>query len=306
MFTSRSFVEKFGRNVPFGGKKAPAVLPWRILFWVIFGCGIGMILTAVILWLATFWKVSSVSVEGSVFHDNEYILETANIQEGALMLGFDAADVERELKEAYPILRSVKVGRGLDGHVTLKVTEEEKLYYTCHHVNYYLISGDGLKVLDVSATYDLYAAYGAMYIEFPEEVSLRVGKKIDYEFLSYRPEDKPQEVSTYEIETGTAEEEFAYVMTLVNHLEESAFANLLTGVDASDRYDVYFVCNGNIKVRLGKMEQIDRKLEQAAYLITNEMSNAGHTTVVDVSNPATSTLRENPEIELPWWCETSK
>lgn len=302
MFTSRSFVRKFGRDNPFDDKKIP-LAPWRVLFWIIFGAGVGLILTVAITWLATFWKVSSVSVEGSTFHDTEYILDTADIQEGSLMLGFDTKDIVSVLKENYPILKSVKIKRGLNGHVTLQVREEKHLYYTCHHVNYYLISGETLEVMAISSTPDLYAAYGAIYIQFPEEVSLQVGKKVDYAFLPYRPDDKPTEQFTYEVETGTPQEEYAYVMTLVKQLEENNAWYPLVGIDASDRYDLYFIYNANIKIRLGNMDNLERKLAQAQYLIAHEMSEAGYPTIVDVSDPAKSTLRENPDISLPWWCE---
>ncbi len=302
-YTSRSFSKKFSKDGDFGGKGTPSVTPWRVSFWLVFSCAVGMILTAAALALAFCWQVSSVEVDGSEFHEVEEILDTAGIQAGDLMLGFDDRELERTLKEAYPILKSVQVERYLDGSVILNVKQEKTLYYTCHHTNYYLISGDGMKVIGISATDDLYRAYGAIYLGLPEEASLQVGKPVDFAFLPYAPLNPPAEISTYEIVTDEAEEEYAYTLELVEALEDSAFFATLDGVDTSDRYDLYFVFNGCIMVRLGKMSELDRKLEQALYLVTNELSSGEIPTVIDVSNPSKSTLRQNPELEMPSWCE---
>ena len=302
MFASRSFAQKFSRNTPWGGKGSTPVTPWRVLFWVVFCSGVGMVLAVTITLLATCWKVSDVSVEGSDFHDSADILDIANIQNGDLMLGFDAGDVADALKTEYPILSSVKVRRGLNGHVTLQVKEHEHLYYTCHHMNYYLISGNNMKVLAISSTGDLYAAYGAVYLGFPEEVSLQVGKRVSFAFLPYQPDNRPEEIFTYEVETGSPKEEYAYVDTLRETLEGSAFNAFLDGLDASDRFDLYFVFNDRIMVKLGSMEHLERKLEQAVYIVNNELTSSEIPAVIDVSNPAKSTLRQNPGLEMPNWC----
>ena len=262
-----------------------------------------MILSAALLALGLCWKVSSVTVEGSDFYDTEAILEVVNIKEGDLVLGFDRARLERILKEECPIVSSVSIKRGLDGSVTLQIKEEPRLYYTCHHVNDYLIAGDDMKVLHVSSTDMLYRDYGAMYLGLPEEASLQVGKKVSYEFLPYEPVDKPEEAFTYEVVTQSAGEEYAYVFSLVEALENSPFYATMDGVDASDRYDLYFVFNRCIMVRLGSMDDLDRKLDQALYIVTNELSSGDIPAVIDVSDLSKSTLRQNPQLLMPDWCK---
>ncbi len=304
MYTSRSFAQKFGKEGSFAQGKEPSVIPWRVLFWVIFSCGVGMILTAALVALGLCWRVSKVEVKGSEFHEAEAVIEAAGISEGDLVLGFDAGDVERALRETYPILRSVQIQRYPDGSVILNVSEEETLYYTCHRTNYYLISGDGMRVIHISSEDALYRAYGAIYLGLPEEAELKVGKRIDFSFLPYEPVGQPeQEQFTYEIVTGEADEEYAYVLSLTEMLEESPFFASLDGLDAADRYDLYFVCNRRIMVRLGDTKELDRKLEQALYIITHEMKTDEIPAVIDVSDPAKSTLRQNPELEMPAWCK---
>lgn len=301
-YTTRSFTKKFGKDGSLAKGSQPSVTPWRVIFWVIFASGAGMILAAALFGLGLCWKVTAVEVKGSEFHDAEVILAVADIQAGDLSLGFDASDIQSKLKQEYPIISSVKVKRGLDGTVTLQVKEEKTLYYTCHHVNYYLISGDDMEVIHISSTDDLYRAYGAIYLGLPEEASLQVGKKISFDFLPYQPVNPPEELSTYEIVTEEAEEEYAYTLELVERLENSPFFSLLNGVDTSDRYDVYFVFNDHIMVRLGNMKELDRKLEQAVYIVNNKLSSGDIPAVIDVSNPAKSTLRQNPQLEMPDWC----
>jgi len=303
MFASRSFAQKFGRNVPWGGRGYTPVKPWRVLFWIIFSTGVGMALIAVLVLVSSFWKVAQVSVEGSMFHSEQEIIEAASIEEGDYMLGFDDGKVAKAVRAACPILESVQVTRQLNGNVTLRVKEVENLYYTCHHTNYYLINGDSMKVLDISSTDSLYREYKAKYLGLPEEANLQVGKKVAFDYLPYAPADKPEELFTYEVETKEPEEEYAYVKVLKEALENSRFAGYLTGIDASREHDLYFVFNGDIMVKLGNIKELDQKLEQAATLATKNLSSAEARAVINVSDLSKSTVRENSQLEMPDWCE---
>lgn len=302
MFTSRSFDRKFGRHHPWRGRGYTPLWPWQACFYALLGLISTAILVAAVLILSTCWKVSSVTVEGHAQYDAEILIEASEIRAGDSMMSFGGKSLEQQLRADYPLLRSVKVRRRLNGQVILKVIEETDLYYTCHHSNYYLISAQDLIVLGVSSHGTEYENYGAMYIGFPEEARIRLGEKITFAYLPYEPVSAPEELATFEIVTGEAEQEYAYVWSFVKAVRDtSALEGRVTGMELGDRYDLYLVFDGHVKIRFGSMKELDRKLTQAVEILSREIDGSRMPAVLDVSNIEKSTYREDSELILPDW-----
>ncbi|MBE6586668.1 MAG: FtsQ-type POTRA domain-containing protein [Ruminococcaceae bacterium] len=304
MFTSRSFEKKFGRRSTTCGRGYTPLWPWRACFWSIFCLSAAMLLTAALLILGMAWQVSSVSVEGTHQYDAADIAENSGIRPGDSMMSFGRKNLEASLREQYPLIRSLKISRSLDGRVTLKVTEETELYYTCHHSNYYLISGKDHLVLGVSSEDLEYRAWGAMYLGFPEEARIRVGEKISFLYLPYEPVSAPSEIATYEIETDEAKEEYAYVWSFVEAIEESPMAGRVTGMELEDRYDLYLVFDGHVKIRFGNMKQLDKKIDRAVELLLKELDGTRIPAEMNVSDLQKCTYRSSYDIQLPTWAES--
>ena len=300
---SSSFAEKFGKNGTWREKDDQASLVRsQIIFGAVAGIGAAMLLLCIIMLVSFVWKVSDVCVEETDgFHSSEEILSASGIEVGDLMLGFDEKSVGKTLKENYPILKSVHIKRTLGGKVTLQIHEQGTLYYTCHHTNYYLISGENNRVLHISSSDSLYRAYGAIYVEYPKEVSLQVGDKVTYAYLPYEPVTAPAELSTYEIETAEASQEYAYVKEVISALEESPFFATLNGIDASNPYQIYFVCNHQVIVYLGDTANLERKISDAVKLINQNLSGPNVKAMLDVSNLQKVIYREDPTLEMPAW-----
>ena len=261
-----------------------------------------MILSAAILTVTYFWKVTSVTVEGTVQYDAEIIADASEIRMGESVMNFDAKIIMERLQGQYPLIRSVKIQRRLNGAVILKVIEETELYYTRHHSNYYLISAEDRMVLGVSSYSVEYREYGAIYLGLPEEARVRVGERITFAYLPYEPVSEPEAAATYEIVTAEAEEEYAYVWSFLTAVEKNeAFKDRITGVELSDRYDLYLILDGYVKIRFGSVKELERKLKIAAEIMQKELDGSRIPAVVDVSNPEKSTFREDPEMILPDW-----
>ena len=302
MFTSRSFNKKFGRHTSWGGRGYTPLWPWKACFFTLLGLISSAVLLTAVLLLGNLWKVTSVKVEGTVQYDAEIIAEAAGITKGDGMITFDRGTVAEKLKEDYPLIRSVKLRRKLNGSVVVKVSEETDLYYTCHHSNYYIISAKDLKVLGVSPYGVEYKEYGAMYLGLPEEARVRVGDKITFAYLPYEPVSAPEELATYEIVTGEAEEEYAYVWSFVEAVEKNdALRGRVTGMELGDRYDLYLVFDGHVKIRFGSMKELDKKLELAVTILSRELDGSKMPAVLDVSNIEKCTYREDNELVLPSW-----
>ena len=302
MFTSKSFARKFGRHTPWKGRGHTPLWPWKLSFWLILSLASLMILTGAVFGVSHLWKVKSVTVEGTVRYDAEVIADASEIKSGESMMNFDASTVKESLRRDYPLIRSLKIRRKLNGQVILKVTEETDLYYTCHHSNYYLISAKDRTVLGVSSYGVEYREYGAMYLGLPEEARVRVGEKITFAYLPYEPVSAPEAAATYEIVTAEAEEEYAYVWEFLSAVRDNGvLKDRITGVELSDRYDLYLVFDGYVKVRFGNVKELDRKLKIAVEIMGKELDGSCIRAVVDVSNVEKSTFREDPDMTLPDW-----
>lgn len=301
MYTTRSFDKKFGRNTPWKGKGNTPLWPWKACFWSLLCLIIAIVLTATLLLLANLWKVSSVTVEGTVQYEAEVLAEASGIVVGDGMGDFDRQGIAEKLQAEYPLVRSVKVRRKLNGQVILKITEETELYYTCHRSNYYLVSANDLTVLGISSYGDEYRGYGAVYLGFPEEARLNVGEKVRFEFLPYEPVSQPEEMATFEIETDEAEKEYDYVWEFSEKIEASAMNGRVTGMDMSDKYDLYLVFDGHIKIRFGNMKDLDDKIMLAITILSKEVDGSTMPALLDVSDLQKGTFRESNDIALPEW-----
>ncbi len=302
MFTSRSFARKFGRHTPWKGRGYTPLWPWQLCFWLILVLSSVMILTGAMLAVSQLWKVTSVTVEGTDRYDPEVIAEASEIRVGESVMNFDAASVKKCLQSDYPLIRNVKIQRKLNGAVILKITEETHLYYTCHHSNYYLISAEDRTVLGVSSYDAEYREYSAMYLGLPEEARVRVGEKISFAYLPYEPVSPPEAAATYEIVTAEAEEEYAYVWSFLEAVQKTeALKERVTGAELSDRYDLYLIFDGYVKVRFGSIKELQRKLEIAVEIMEMNLDGSRVPAVVDVSDTSKSTFREDPDMVLPDW-----
>ncbi len=298
----RGFNEKFRQKGRFG-TDVPPRRRFRARRWLY---GTGAVLLAVLLLSGTVlgvsytWLVTDIRVEGVSRYRAEDLLAALDIRTNDLMLGFVSSETERNLRTQFPLLASASLHRALDGTLTLTVREEDSLLYTRHYQNYYLLSATTLRVIAVDVTPDAWLGYAPVYIGLPEEARVRVGKTLTFEYLPYPTEREAGNVATYEVDTDTAAVEFAYVDEVRTALADSAFAGRITGMDLSDRYDLWFLMDGKIKIRLGNTDRLTDKLSLAATVLAKRESPTG-TALLDASNPAAVTYREAPDITLPDW-----
>ena len=302
----RSFGEKFSKDArPFGGggKYTPAdygALPRLLL------CMLGVVvITAAVLLLGKIPKVRSVTANEGAYYTSTAVLAHAGIEEGDEMLGFDSYAVAKELRHKLPLMEKVKVRKHLDGSVTVSFTEVQELYYTCHNQNYYIINAETHDVLCVSGEPTEARRVGAIYLGLPESTRVRVGEPLTFINLPYAPETESPEISTYELETGEPERENAYVFEFVEILMDSPLSDRVVGMELGDRFDMWLVLEGGIRIRVGTMEELERKLELADRALHDKNQSggipAGMPTLVDVSNPARIIYRSSPDVELPSW-----
>jgi hypothetical protein len=233
--------------------------------------------------------------------------QLADLEAGDTMLGFDSFAVVKRLKKALPLLDHVKVRKHLNGKVTITFSEVTELYYTRHNANYYIISAEDREVLGVFSNPNEARRVGAVYIGLPEATRVRVGEKLSFINLPYEPDSMPEELVTYELETDVPEVEHAYVFDFVEALMASPLASRVTGMELGDRYDIRLVLDGRILVKIGDMDELDRKLTMTERSL-EDRAQAGKDdgslpVLVDVSDPARIIHRASPDIQLPDWAK---
>lgn len=269
-------------------------------------CMLGVvILTVGVMLLGKLPKVTSVSAEDGTYYTAAAVLAHAGIEAGDEMLGFDGFTKAKELKKSLPLMDKVKIRKHLNGSVTVSFTEVEKLYYTCHNQNYYIINAETREVLCVAGDATEARRVGAIYLGLPECTRVRVGEELTFINLPYAPETDSPELSTYELETYEPERENAYVFEFVEILMNSSVAERVVGMELGDRFDLWLVLRGGIRIRVGTMDELERKLTLADRSLQDKAASggipAGMPTLVDVSDPARIIHRSSPDVELPFW-----
>ncbi len=302
----RSFGDKFGRNaVHFGSPQKHEPPPKTHLPRILLCLGGVFVLCIIAVILGRLPKVGKVSAEGGRIYSAEVMLHYADIHTGDALLGFDSGDVERQMKEYMPLISKAHVRKHLNGDVTITATEHTKLYYTCHNRNYYIFTQDDLTVLCALPNADEARRVGAVYIGLPESARVRVGKKITFVNLPYAPETQPGELSTYEVETDEPKVEYAYVFDFADTLMDSPLAARVKGMELSDRYDLWFVLDGRIRISVGDMSELEDKLESVRRALEDRDASgvdSGELPLsVDVSAPTRIVFRASPEVDIPAW-----
>lgn len=299
----RGFSEKFGRDAVFFGSQKhekPDVGSMPLLLLCMLGVAV---LTLGILFLGKLWRVESVHAEDGRYYTAAEVLEVSGIRTGNEMLGFDGFAVAKELKKEFPLLERVKIRKQLNGRVTVTFTEVEELYYTQHNVNYYIINAKTREVLCIFATPDEARRVGALYLGLPACARVRVGEELSFVNLPYAPETEIPEIATYEFETDEPAVENAYVFEFAEILMASGLADRVVGMELGDRYDIRFALEGGILVRVGGMEELDRKLakvvEQVEQGTPEIYTENGLSVLLDVTDPARVFL--SPNTVLPPW-----
>ena len=299
----RSFSEKFGSDAAFFGSREPRTHQMPRVGWLIklmLGSLGAILLCVSLLLLSGLWKVTTVTAQDGRYYAADALIRLSGVESGDDMLSFDTSDVRDRLKEALPLLKTVKVRKHLNGELEIRVTEEKKVYYTCYHQNYYLISAESRRVLGVFSSPDEARRVDAIYIGFPEEARVRVDERLSFRDLPDEPEDIPEEQVTYEVVTDVPEREYAYVFEFVSAME-SAFGGRVDGMETEDRYDLWMVLDGRVQVRFGTMAELDRKISLVNRVLSENGGTGDLPARLDVSDPKSSSYREGLQIELPEW-----
>ena len=302
----RSFNEKFGRETTFfGSREKYEPQPKTYLPYILLGMVGVLILSVALCFLGTLPRVGEVSAEGGRMYDSAHLLYYADIHSGDALLGFDSRAVEKQMKRYMPLLKSAKVRKHINGDVSISTSEYDVLYYTCHNRNYYAFTADTWEVLCAFSQDTEPRRVEAIYIGLPEAARVRVDEKISYINLPYASDHPSDYDADYEIETDVPEKEYAYVKEFVDTLMSSPLAPRVKGMELSDRYDLWFILDGSVRVSVGDMANLSDKLSSVQKALEDRAASgvdAGDMPLeVTVSDPTRTVVRSSPNVQIPVW-----
>jgi len=96
-----------------------------------------------LLWqINAYFRVSYIVVDGLVELEPELVLSNSNLREGMSIILLNEENLELELKEKLPVIKSVEISRVLPDTVTLSITERKGTGYIKTGDRYLIVDSD--------------------------------------------------------------------------------------------------------------------------------------------------------------------
>ena len=191
-------------------------------------------------------------------YSSEEILSALGVAGGENIFSFDPEAKAQALEQQFPLLEQIQVVRDYPNTVAVRVVEAVPTW-TMETSRGWLTLSARMKILDCTGTQpDLPTLYGG------EPVSAAPGEQLDYP-----PVPQP--------ETGEGEEEAPAVPdgrltaldTLTAALAQHGLLEGVTRIEFADTEQMAFLYQGRISVLLGTLNELEYKLDFAAYLLHN-------------------------------------
>ena len=210
--------------------------------------------------------VDEIIVEGNSYYTSDAIIEASGIGLGDEILSVFMSDLdENAFYASCPYIRSVTVTCGFS-KVWIRVDEVEDLMYTSDvEGNWYAIDTD-LRVWQRSSTPIPFREF--LHVRLPAFYPTERGSKISFVNGSL----------TYD-----------YIGELIRVLKEQNVLSAVDYINYSDKFSVSFVFGGRIRLELGAVADMERKLSRFSHILS-EKSDTEYA-VIDVSDPDRAVYR---------------
>lgn len=206
--------------------------------------------------------VKEISVKGADRYDETKLVELSGIQIGEEILTVNLDSAVDAILANCPYVRSVSVTVHLSGKVVLNVTEEKAPMYAKED-GLFVSFSDSFTVLEVKETAEGFS--GFLFVELPVMTSLRAGGRVKFR----------------------AEDEWAKktLLTLRERLLHGSYADKLTEISVQKEREIFYVLNGNCKIILGEVKELDEKDNLLAELLKQRGGLPTEPITIDLSNP---------------------
>lgn len=208
-------------------------------------------------------KVRDVVVRGNVRFSEAEIVEASGITVGDEIFALDLGEIADRIQRSYPV--GVRISKSTS-KVTIEITERGSLCIS-YAGHWFLLDSD-LTVVRMSDNESDFAAYPRLVLPAVEQLS--VGKPVQFH------DDG--------IDRG-------YITELTRLLEEAGLFSHVTYLDVSEKYHVSYILQGKIRVVLGKVSDMETKMELTEQILGARFENDSPYAIVDVSDLKKTTYR---------------
>lgn len=225
-------------------------------------CAVVAVMGLLLLILPSF-RVKRIDVQGNSVTSREEILAAAGVQIGDEIFGVDPGRIADNIQKQYPV--GVRVSKGIST-VTIEITERGSAYISYAGL-WFLLDRD-LSVLAVSGNEADFARYPKMLL--PAVTQLSVGSPVQF------------------AEDGI---DRSYIGEMMELLEQEGLLSHVTYLDMSEKFHLSYVLEGQIRVVLGKLSDVEIKLEMTEQILGTRFDNDAPFVIVDVSDVKKTTYR---------------
>ena len=249
-------------------RKKPNQGVLRILRFGMLASGAVIVVVALALILLPMIKINKIVVEGNDYHNDEYVIEHANIAVGDELFGWDMQKSCDAIKDNYACAEHVYVSIVFPFTVKIEIVEKAGVMYTSYQNQYFSFDRD-LRVLEiVSNGEEAFSPF--LRVKLPSVVNAQKGFKI--QFLD-------------------SQTDMSYIIQLLDLLAERNLLEQITYVDFSDRFSLSFVLSDSVRVEIGALKEMNIKLTLLDQLVQNHISQT-ECVEIDVSDINDPTRRQ--------------
>ena len=196
-----------------------------------------LICGALLLGISVFFKISVIRAEGSERYSQEQIISASEIKIGDNLFFVNKFDAISKIFKSLPYIDEVKISKELPNILVIEVTEAIPVAYVQNGENYWLID-KSCKLLE-KVSHDGITGVNIIGLTPIQPVA---GQKIE-----------PGEAHKPKVE---------YVEAMLKELVKQDMLSKVTYMDVSNAGELTFDYRGRFKVKMGKNENIPKKLSQ--------------------------------------------
>jgi cell division protein FtsQ len=234
-------------------RKARKAIIWRIVYTLI---TIVVLIIFVTICAAVFFNIKSVEVSGSALYDADLIIEFSGIQIGNNMFLINDGVIEKRIAANYPYIKDVNIKRKLPDTIEINIIEDSPKYYTEIIGEYFILSAD-LKVLERTETInrisEIKSVYKLIELDTTSILYAVVGKELVFKRVN----------------------DYNYTLTLIENIAATDMFDTISKISYTEKYNIYFIYDGNYKIVIGDNTDILTKVSFAAQIIEKQTGEEG-------------------------------
>ena len=209
-----------------------------------------------IILLRIFLRTNSILIDNGTSYSSGNLLSSCSEYIGETMLDFESDTDKLFPPERFPYIDSVDISFVLPDKVLLKLSKAVPTISVLTAEGKYIYLDSNKKVLEIS---DVKCA-GTLLISGMELKDVSLGLVLD----------------------NNTNYETTLIDSISDSLVKHSLYDRLTLMDFTKKYDIYFVLDNMIEVRIGNSEDIDRKIDLLVQILARNPS--GERAVINVKN----------------------